>query len=108
MAVSGNVDALPAARNNDVISNLLKRKSDREELYAEALDQYGPNFPKVLRLAAQQKEVEQNLAIARKTMVESIDEEFETARSHVEILQEALDKQKAEANELAEKLVQYH
>ncbi len=31
-----------------------------------------------------------------------------TARSHVELLQEALDKQKAEANDQAEKLVQYH
>ncbi len=108
MAISGNVDALPAARNNDVISTLLKRKSDLDEAYAEALDQYGPNFPKVLRLAAQQKEVEQNLANARKTMVESVEEEFNTARSHVELLQEALDKQKAEANDLAEKLVQYH
>jgi polysaccharide biosynthesis transport protein len=108
MAVSGNVDALPAARTNEVISNLLKRKSELDELYAEALDQYGPNYPKVVRLASQQKEVEQNLAIARKTMVESVEEEFSTARSHVELLQEALDKQKAEANDLAEKLVQYH
>src|SRR5580704_8067207 len=108
MAISGNVDALPAARGNDVISNLLKRKSDLDELYAEALDQYGPNYPKVVRLQAQQKEVEQNLATARKTMVESVEEEFTTARSHVELLQEALDKQKAEANDLAEKLVQYH
>src|SRR5271156_6666947 len=108
MAISGNVDALPAARNNDVISNLLKRKSELDELYAEALDQYGPNYPKVLRLAAQQKEVEQNLAVARKTMVESVEEEFSTARSHVDLLQEALDKQKSDANNLAEKLVQYH
>ena len=108
MAISGNVDALPAARNNDVVSTLLKRKSELDEQYAEALDQYGPNFPKVLRLAAQQKEVEQNLANARKTMVESVEEEFNTARSRVELLQEALDKQKAEANDLAEKLVQYH
>jgi capsular exopolysaccharide synthesis family protein len=108
MAASGNVDALPAARGNDVISSLLKRKSDLDEAYAEALDQYGPNYPKVLRLQAQQKEVEQNLAAARKTMVESVEQEFSTARSHVELLQEALDKQKAEANDLAEKLVQYH
>ena len=50
MAVSGNVDALPAARGNDVLSSLLKRKADLDEQYAEALDQYGPNFPKVLRL----------------------------------------------------------
>jgi capsular exopolysaccharide synthesis family protein len=108
MAISGNVDALPAAQHNDVISNLLKRKSDLDEAYAEALDQYGPNYPKVVRLQAQQKEVEENLATARKTMVESVEEEFSTARSHVELLQEALDKQKAEANDLAEKLVQYH
>jgi succinoglycan biosynthesis transport protein ExoP len=108
MAISGNVDALPAARGNDVISSLLKRKSDLDEAYAEALDQYGPNYPKVLRLQAQQKEVEQNLAAARKTMVESVEQEFSTARSHVELLQEALDKQKADANDLAEKLVQYH
>jgi polysaccharide biosynthesis transport protein len=108
MAVSGNVDALPAARNNDVISNLLRRKAELDELYAEALDQYGPNYPKVVRLQSQQKEVEQNLATARKTMVESVEEEFATARSHVELLQQALDKQKAEANDLAEKLVQYH
>jgi succinoglycan biosynthesis transport protein ExoP len=108
MAISGNVDALPAARNNDVVSTLLKRQSELDELYAEALDQYGPNYPKVVRLAAQQKEVEQNLANARKTMVESVEEEFNTARTHVELLQEALDKQKAEANDIAEKLVQYH
>lgn len=38
----------------------------------------------------------------------SIQEEYNTAQNHVEILQGALDKQKAEANDLAEKLVQYH
>jgi succinoglycan biosynthesis transport protein ExoP len=108
MATSGNVDALPAARNNEVISSLLKHKSELDELYAESLDQYGPNYPKVVRLQAQQKEVQQNLDVARKTMVESVEEEFATARSHVELLQEALDKQKSEANDLAEKLVQYH
>jgi hypothetical protein len=72
------------------------------------LGQYGPNFPKVLRLAEQQKEVEKNLADARKVLVESVEIEFNTAKSRVELLQEALDKQKSEANDLAEKLVQYH
>ena len=41
-------------------------------------------------------------------MVQSIEEEYETSKSHADLLQEALDKQKEEANELAEKLVQYH
>jgi capsular exopolysaccharide synthesis family protein len=108
MAVSGNVDALPTAHGSEVLTELLKRKSDIDEQYAEALNQYGPNFPKVLRIAAQQKEVDDNLTRARKTLIESVQQEFNTARSHVELLQETLDKQRAEANDQAEKLIQYH
>ncbi len=108
MAVSGNVDSLPAARDNPVIQDLVKRKSQLDEDYAEALNQYGPNFPKVQRLAVQQKELDEDLAKQRNLMVETIKTEYDTARSHVAILQEALDRQKAEANDLAEKLVNYH
>jgi capsular exopolysaccharide synthesis family protein len=108
MAISGNVDALPAARGSEVLTALLKQKVDVDEQYAEALNQYGPNYPKVLRIAAQQKEVDDNLNRARKTLIESVQQEFDTARTHVELLQKALDKQKAEANDQAEKLVQYH
>ena len=108
MAVSGNVDSLPAARDNAVIQDLVKRKSALDEDYAEAVNQYGPNYPKVQRLAAQQKELDEDLAKQRNLMVETIKTEYDTARSHVAILQEALDRQKAEANDLAEKLVNYH
>src|ERR1017187_9384442 len=108
MATSGNVDALPAARDNVVVQDLLKRKSDIDAQYAEAVNQYGPNYPKVQRLGAQRKEVDENLASTRKTVAESIEVEYNTARSHVGLLQDALDKQKTEANDLAEKLVQYH
>jgi succinoglycan biosynthesis transport protein ExoP len=108
MAASGNVDALPAVRDNAVIQGLLGRKSDLDQQYAVAVNQYGPNFPKVQRLAEQQKQVDDDLANAQKTVVDGIQEDFNTARSHEELLQEVLDKQKAEANDLAEKLVQYH
>ena len=108
MATSGNVDALPAVRDSLVIQGLLKRKSELDESYAEAVNQYGPNFPKVQRLTVQQKQIDEDLANARKTVVDGIEEDYNTARSHVEILQEALDKQKAQANDMAEKLVQYH
>src|SRR6202041_700609 len=103
MAPTGNVAALPAARENPVIQDLLKRKSETDDAYADALNQYGPNYPKVQRLAGQQKEVAEDLANAQKTMVDSVQEEYNTARSRVEILQASLDKQKAEANDLAEK-----
>ena len=108
MALSGNVDALPAARDSGVIQDLLKRKADLDEQYADAINQYGPNFPKVQRLLDQQKEVSDNLEKARKTIADGVIQDYNTAQSHVALLQEALDKQKAEANDLAEKLVQYN
>ncbi len=108
MAASGNVDALPAVRENVVIQDILRRKADLDAQYADAENQYGPNFPKVQRLAAQQKEVEASLASSRRTMLDSIRQDYATSQSHVQLLQEALDKQKAEANGQAEKLVQYH
>ena len=108
MATSGNVDALPAARDNLVIQDLLKRKSDLDQQYAEAVNLYGPNYPKVQRLVDQQKEVSDDLEKARKTVADGVVQDYNTARSRVALLQEALDKQKAEANDLAEKLVQYH
>ena len=51
-----------------------------EAQYADALNQYGPNYPKVQRLAAQQKEAADNLASAQKTMVQTIQEEYNTAQ----------------------------
>ena len=107
MAVGGNVDALPAAQLNPVLQDLLKRKVDLDEQYLVAVDQYGPNYPKVLRLAAQQRDLDANLKKARQTIIDGVQQDFNTARNRVELMQQNLDKQKAESNDLAEKLVQY-
>ena len=108
MATSGNVDLLPEVRNSPVIQDLTRRKSTLDDSYTAALEQYGPNFPKVQRIAEQKKEVEAELARAQNIMVGSIEEDYNTARQHFALLQEALERQKTESNELAEKLVQYH
>ncbi len=108
MAASGNVDLLPQVRNSPVIQELTKRRSDLDDSYTAALEQYGPNFPKVRRIAEQKKEVEEQLSRAQKIMVDSVEEDYNTARQHLGLLQEALDRQKTESNQLAEKLVQYH
>lgn len=108
MAVSGDVDSLAAVRNDNVIQDLQRKKSDIDLQYANAVDQFGPNFPRVQRLADQQKEVNDELTKARKAAVDAIQEDYNTARNHVAILQGELDKQKAEANDMAEKLVQYN
>jgi polysaccharide biosynthesis transport protein len=108
MAASGDVDALPSIRDNPVVQDLIRKRTDLGEQYADALNLYGPNFPKVERLAAQQKQVEQDLTQARKNAVANVQADYLSAQSRVNILLQELEKQKAEANEVAEKLVNYH
>ena len=108
MATAGEVDDLPGVADDSVLKSLEQKKTDLDEQYADASNQYGPNFPKVQRLKDQQAQVDADLAKARQVIVDGIREDYNTAQSHVEILQEALDKQKAEANDMAEKLVQYN
>jgi len=108
MAAAGEVDDLPGVPDDSVLKGLEQKKTDLDEQYADASNQYGPNFPKVQRLKEQEAQVDADLAKARQVMVDGIREDYDTAQSHVQILQEALDKQKAEANDMAEKLVQYN
>jgi len=108
MAASGEVDDLPGVADDPVLKSLEQKKTDLDEQYADASNQYGPNFPKVQRLKEQEAQVDADLTKARQVTVDGIREDYDTAQSHVQILQEALDKQKAEANDMAEKLVQYN
>jgi len=108
MASDGNVDALASMSKNGVVADLLQRKSALDESYAEAMNQYGPNFPKVQRIADQQKEIQKDLAKARQTVIEGVRQDYETAKQRVALLQDELTAQKAEANNMAEKLVQYN
>lgn len=107
MAQTGDVDALAAMRNDTAVQNLLARKSDLDQKYAEAVNQYGPNFPAVQLIVDQQKEVNGDLAAARKSVIEGVKQDYETALQRLQFLQDQLNTQKAQANEMAEKLVQY-
>jgi succinoglycan biosynthesis transport protein ExoP len=108
MSADGDLDALPAAKADTRIQELLRKKSDLAQQYLDASAQYGPNYPKVQRIAAQQQEVDNSLTEARKNLFATLKEDFDTSQDRVNLLEANLDKQKAEANDQAEKLVQYN
>jgi capsular exopolysaccharide synthesis family protein len=108
MERSGNLEAVPAIRDSAVLQGLLQKRNDLDTQYTEALTQYGPNFPKVQRLQGQMKEVDHLIAQEKKNAANRIENEYRTARQRETLLVQALDKQKAEANEMAERLVQYN
>lgn len=108
MTRSGSVDAIPAVRNSLLIQDLVRRQTDLSSQYAEALNQFGPNYPRVLRLKAQLKDLGELVAREKGNIVNQIQSEYQAARQREALLSQALDQQKAEANQLAEKLVQYN
>ncbi len=108
MAKSGSLEAIPAARDNTVLQSLLQKRNDLDAQYAEALNQYGPNFPRVQRLQAQMKELDQLIEREKKNIVNQIENDYRSSRQREMLFLEALDKQKAEANQMAERLVQYN
>ncbi len=107
-AKSGNLDALPQIQSNAALADLMKKQSDASSAYADALSQYGPNFPKVQRLQAQLKDFDQSIEKEKKNILDALESNYKEARQRESLLIQALDQQKAESNQMAEKLVEYN
>ena len=108
LAQSGNYDSIAAVRGSQVIQDILKEQTALSAQYTEALAQYGPKYPKVTRLEAQMKDLDQLIAREKTNIANQVEADYRGARQREILLKEALDQQKAEANQTAEKLVQYN
>lgn len=107
LAEAGNYDALAAVRESPVIADILKQQATLSAQYTDALSQYGPKFPKVMRLQAQLKDLDSLVAREKTNIANQVEAEYRGARQRELLLQQALDQQKTQVNQMAEKLVQY-
>jgi polysaccharide biosynthesis transport protein len=108
LAVAGNYDAIPAVRESPVVQGSQKRQGELSDQYTEALNQYGPKFPKVVRLEAQLDEIEKLIGEEKKNIGNQIEAEYRGSRQRELLLQRALDQQKNEASSMADKMVEYN
>jgi capsular exopolysaccharide synthesis family protein len=107
-AESGALDAVPQIRDNPVLQDMQKRRADLSLLYTDGLNQYGPNFPKVQRLQAQIKEMDDQIAKERKGITVQLRSDYDEAKARQDLLTQRLEEQKAETNAMSEKMVQYN
>jgi len=107
-AKAGNLDAVPQVESNTALADLLKKKGETSADYADALTQYGPNFPKVLRLKAQLKDIDDNVEKEKQKILDVLESDYREARQRETLMSEALDQAKAETNQMAEKMVEYN
>jgi capsular exopolysaccharide synthesis family protein len=108
LARSGNLDAVPTVRDSTTIQELFRKQADLQGQYSEAVAQFGPKYPRVERLELQIRDLESLIHREKQNIVARIDIEYRTAKQREFLLTQALEKQKQEANELGQKLVQFN
>jgi succinoglycan biosynthesis transport protein ExoP len=106
-ARSGETDAVSQVRENGIVQELIKKRADTYAQYADTLNQYGPNFPKVQRLQAQLKDLDETVEKEKKAAVARLESDYHETRQREELLTRTLDQQKVEANQMSERMVQY-
>ena len=106
-AKAGDMDSVPQIRDNPVVQDLFRKRTEMYSQYTDALSQYGPNFPKVQRLQSQVKEIEAAADKEKKSVIARLESEYREALQREQLLTQALDQQKAEVNQMSERMVQY-
>ena len=106
-ARAGEMDSVPQIRDNPAVQDLLRKRTETYSQYTDALNQYGPNFPKVQRLQSLLKEIDVAADKEKKTAVARLENEYREALQREQILTRALDQQKTEVNQMSERMVQY-
>jgi succinoglycan biosynthesis transport protein ExoP len=107
-AKAGDIDDVPQLRDNPALQALIQKKQTASEEYNDALSQYGPNFPKVVRLQAQLKDIDQLIKKENVNTLNRIEIDYREAMQRETMLVQALDQQKLEANAMAERMVEYN
>jgi polysaccharide biosynthesis transport protein len=107
-AKAGNLDVVPQMRETATFQELTRKRSDLYQAYLDALNQYGPNFPRVQRMQAQMKEVEVLLDEQKRKILEIMGNDYNAARQREGLLNEALNEQKSEVNLMAQSMVEYN
>jgi succinoglycan biosynthesis transport protein ExoP len=107
-ARSGDSEVVPQIRDSVGVQDVLRKRSEISGQYADALNQYGPNFPKVARLQAQLKELDQNLEKEKKAVLARLESDFHEAEQREELLNRVLEQQKVDSSMMSERMVQYN
>jgi len=107
-AKAGDMSGVPQLRDNPVLQNVIQKREVAQSDYNDSLNQYGPNFPKVQRLQAQIKDLDGVIEKEKVNAVNRIESDYREARQRETLLTQALNQQKAEANQMAERLVEYN
>lgn len=91
---------------NDLLQKLQEKRADLNNQYTEASVQYGPNYPKVVRLKSQLAEADAQIKNERGRALERIRNDYLAAVGREKLVGQEVAKQKDEVGKLNTLLVQ--
>jgi len=90
-----------------LLENLRTRQADLKIQAADLNTQFGPSYPKLAQLNSQLREVDSQIRAELKKVAGKVHGQYMTALQRENMLHEALEKQKQEANKLNESAIEY-
>jgi polysaccharide biosynthesis transport protein len=107
-AVSGGGTDSGGSSGSGFLDTLRARQADLKIQAADLNTQFGPSYPKLAQLNNQLKEVNSQIQAEIKKIVAKVRGQYMTSLQRENMLREALDKQKQEANQLNESAIEYN
>lgn len=100
--------ALAAVQGNPAVQDLTKTKLNLDTEYAEALTQFGPNWPKVQQLKLQDEAISAQLKTAKDEAIRLVDNDYQQFQTREALLERDLNRQELLADNMAQRLVEYN
>ncbi len=101
-------DSLPGTQSpSQLLETLRAKQADLKIQAAELSTQFGPSYPKVTQINNQLKEIDAQIRAELKKVVSKVRGQYTEALQRENMLHDALNKQKQEANKLNESAIEY-
>jgi len=102
------VQDLPGVLSNRLIQDLSVRLAELERDYAQLTAVVKPDYPKAIQLKMQIDTLRANLEQQKRALAHNVVDEYRSALAREKYLAAALERQKAEVNDIAAKSIQYN
>jgi capsular exopolysaccharide synthesis family protein len=107
-SAGGIEDSGPSSQSASQLLEMLRSKqADIKIQSADLNTQFGPSYPKLAQLNNQLKEIDSQIQTEMKKIASKVRGQYTTALQRENMLHDALEKQKQEANKLNESAIEY-
>jgi len=105
---AGRVQDLPGFLDNRLIQDLSVRLAELQRDYAQLTATVKPEYPKAIALKKQIDTIQASLDRQKKNLSQNIIDSYHSALANEKFLEQAVNEQKKEVNDIAEKSIQYN